>query len=545
MDGDPVAGSFSVEDAWWGAAMISPSGVVLDANEVFAAIFGIEIGELVGRSLVDLVGADVLGPERNAAKRLVAGEGPVVQYQRHIQLPRGVPWEGVIRASLLRGDDGEPAVFHVRFAESGARRPPERIAWREGDFPLALDAMKVGVAIIGLDGKLLQANAALCELTGRTEEELRDTDLLQLTHPDDRVMDVELGTRAWLGELDTYTIEKRVVRPDSSVVWVLQEVTFTRDEDGQPVQLVGQVIDISDRKAVESELDRSRQQLADLIEGIPVGLLSSGPGGLIVTANRAAAEIAGVAELPPGTDVSQLIHPDDLPATAATILQHALAGGVFQAEFRIVRPDGSHRWVRNDGRADLAADGSLLGIRGTWRDVTELKAAEELLHRQATRDALTGLANRHVVFGALAEGIARCETGDGELSVLFVDLDGFKAVNDSFGHGTGDAVLLRAAKRIASVADEADLVARFGGDEFIVAVSGRSGTDASAVEALADAIIAAVREPYEVGGERVDLGASIGIATWCQGRDADDLVNAADRAVYEAKGSGRNCWRHA
>jgi len=328
-------------------------------------------------------------------------------------------------------------------------------------------------------------------------------------------------------------------------VWVRQEITFARDETGQPVHLVGQVIDIGDLKEVEFELAESRQELTDLIEQMPVGLLSSGPDGLIVTANRAAAEIAGLEEMPAGTDVSEMIHPDDLGRIASITMELAMAGRDYHLEFRVRRPDGTVRWVRNDARPELAPDGSLVRIRGTWLDITELKSAEELLRRQATRDPLTGLANRHVVFAALAGSIERCASGLAHLSVLFVDLDDFKAVNDSYGHGAGDGVLVEAAHRIASVASQATVVARIGGDEFIVAVERTSALDARSVETLAEAIIASVGMPYELNGDVVDLGASVGIAVWVPGMTADDLVNAADRSVYRAKAAGLSCWRYA
>src|SRR5690606_33480513 len=141
--------------------------------------------------------------------------------------------------------------------------------------------------------------------------------------------------------------------------------------------------------------------------------------GLIVTANRAAADIAGVEEMPAGTDITRMIHPEDINRIVAITMERALAGNDYHLELRVVRPDGTVRWVRNDARPALAPDGSLLRIRGTWLDVTELKSAEELLRRQATRDPLTGLANRRVVFAALAASIERCASGVAHLSVLF------------------------------------------------------------------------------------------------------------------------------
>jgi PAS domain S-box-containing protein len=554
-----------LDDAWWPMFNTDPDGVVVTANQRFADLVGSSVEAVVGRSILDLLDPSSIGPEVEHARQLLAREVGLVRGHRRITLADRTTWEGEVLVSLLRDEHGEPQEFHFRLYDE-VRQPPERIAWREAEFPLALDGMRVGVAIIGLDGVALQVNRALCELTGRTEDELRGLDLLSLAHPDDREADVELGTRAWLGEIDSYTIEKRLLRPDGEVVWVLQEVTFARDENGELLHLIGQVIDISDRKAVELELAGSRAELSDLIDQMPVGLLSADASGLIVQANRAAAAIAGLGEIPRGFNAATIIHPDDLPRLADEIRRLNALRRDYHVEFRLVRPDGSHRWIRNDARPSYLPDGSFAGARGTWLDITKLKEAEEELRRRADHDALTGLGNRRLVFDRLGVALARRLAGAFEpLTVLFVDLDGFKAVNDAHGHGVGDELLRVAAERLRMVVGSDAFVARFGGDEFLVCFEAdRVGTvgegDGSAAagpgngvehaharrtEELAAAIIEAMGEPFAIDGRRLSIGASVGIASWTPGATADDLVNAADRAVYDAKRSGRSCWRWA
>ena len=542
----------SLDDGWWAMATFDGDGRVLDLNVSFADLLGRRRDELLGSQILDHVDADGIATEMQALARLRAGE-PILRYRGHLPLPDGSEWQGEILLSMVPGATRADELIHLRLMEDGRRRPPDRIAWREGDFPLALDAMRVGVAILGLDGIPLQVNRALCRITGRTEDELLAMDLLSLAHPDDRELDVELGTRAWMGEFDSYTIEKRLVRPDGDEVWVQQEVTFARDQDGVLLHLIGQVIDISDRKEVELELARSREELARLVDQVPVGLMRSDAVGRIITANPAVAAIAGYDELPRGFPMADTIHRGDMKRLGEEMAGPIAERRDYHVEFRVVRPDGEVRWVRSDSRPEFDADGELVALQGTWFDVTELKAAEDELRRYANDDALTGLCNRRMVFDGLTQAIHRCEADPerSSLTVLFVDLDGFKVVNDDHGHGVGDDVLRQIAGRLGRAVEGIGEVGRFGGDEFVAWCNAdidsgcqdeSRGDHDRTCEDLADRVIEAVAEPIEIGPGDLLVGASIGIARWHPGDTADDLINAADRGVYEAKRRGRNRW---
>jgi diguanylate cyclase (GGDEF)-like protein len=154
---------------------------------------------------------------------------------------------------------------------------------------------------------------------------------------------------------------------------------------------------------------------------------------------------------------------------------------------------------------------------------------EEELERRANHDALTGLANRALLQAHLAETIGR-------VAVLLIDLDGFKSVNDNYGHGVGDEVLLTVSARLRRGVRHGDLVARLGGDEFVVVCP---GTDLAVAERVAQRLIASLSVPMDIGSQRVRIGASVGIAMRTGHGDADVLLGSADRAMYEAKRAGR------
>jgi diguanylate cyclase (GGDEF)-like protein/PAS domain S-box-containing protein len=169
----------------------------------------------------------------------------------------------------------------------------------------------------------------------------------------------------------------------------------------------------------------------------------------------------------------------------------------------------------------------------------ERNRTQARLEHAATHDPLTHLANRAAFYDALAAGAAGPD--DRRLGVLYLDLDGFKPVNDELGHGAGDEVLVAVARRLLGSVRDPDLVARLGGDEFAVLCPELVGTEQ--LEALAARLVQVVAEPFEVRGQHVSLGVSIGASTALAGStDVDSLVEAADRALYRVKGAGKGGW---
>ena len=214
-------------------------------------------------------------------------------------------------------------------------------------------------------------------------------------------------------------------------------------------------------------------------------------------------------------------------------------------ELRISLPDGASRWVSVRSVPLRQPDGLVTAFLGTIEDVTERKGLEERLEHDATHDRLTGLGSRALLVEEMNSALARTRRGGPGVALLFIDLDGFKRVNDMLGHAAGDELLVQVAKRLRNALRGGDLCVRLGGDEFVVCCpevegSGPGGADAHALQ-LAERLLEALNEPYDVHGHEMLVGASIGIAG-ASGEDPvsiDQLLSNADIAAYRAKRLGR------
>jgi diguanylate cyclase (GGDEF)-like protein/PAS domain S-box-containing protein len=251
--------------------------------------------------------------------------------------------------------------------------------------------------------------------------------------------------------------------------------------------------------------------------------------------------IIGLDRLPGGMAEAQqvLVEPDRRRLQAA--IEHTLATGEgFDLELQGRRRDAPF-WVRALGEA---MGGSALArhLTGTVQDITERKRAEESLRVQARTDPLTGLLNRDAILGELVAMLDAPGAARAEVAVLYIDLDRFKIVNDVLGHGAGDELLVSAASRIRRAVGDDGLIARFGGDEFLVACP--VGDDPSRPERIADAILGAFGDSFRFDNEEFAITASIGIARApADGTTVQALVQNADAAMYDSKRRIRNGWQ--
>jgi diguanylate cyclase (GGDEF)-like protein/PAS domain S-box-containing protein len=244
-----------------------------------------------------------------------------------------------------------------------------------------------------------------------------------------------------------------------------------------------------------------------------------------------------------------VIHPDDRAAVEEEVGARVAEREAFVLEYRVVRADGEVRWVHEQGRAVFDEEGAVRFLDGAIFDVTDRKGLEEQLEHLAYHDSLTDLPNRVLFRDHVERAIARARrSGDG-VAVLFIDLDDFKLVNDSFGHAVGDELLREVARRMRAMVRDADVVARQGGDEFLVLIAdirdadGESKEDVAraAASALAQRIRDVLAVPMVLSGVEVDVSASIGISTHPHdAEDADALLKGADVAMYEVKANGRD-----
>ncbi|WP_018870071.1 diguanylate cyclase domain-containing protein [Thioalkalivibrio sp. ALgr3] len=233
------------------------------------------------------------------------------------------------------------------------------------------------------------------------------------------------------------------------------------------------------------------------------------------------------------------IHPDDRARVRQGINAALAEGSHYHLEHRVVLPDGGLRHVRVEGEISRDADGRPQRVLGMVRDITRDKRSEERLWHQAHHDSLTGLPNRSLLQEHLRQALSRARRNGTRLALLVCDLDGFKPVNDRLGHDAGDVVLVTVAARLRSGVRESDVVARVGGDEFVLLLEAVGGPED--VRAVGHKLHQRFAEPVEINQEAVRVGLSLGAAIYPDdGERAEELLQQADHAMYVAKnGSGQ------
>ncbi|HEY6403301.1 MAG TPA: PAS domain S-box protein [Blastocatellia bacterium] len=260
----------------------------------------------------------------------------------------------------------------------------------------------VGIARIDLDGRWLEVNQRLCDIVGRSREDLMTKTFADITHPDDLEQDVKLARRMSTGEIDTYVMEKRYYRKDGSVVWVNLTASMTRKADGSPDYFISVIEDISARKRAEDKLRESEERLRLATGAAGVGVMEwDARADIAVWENDWMYEIFGHTRTDGTISKAQFferyLHPDD-----ATMLEQALDGAMesgrpFHTIVRIRRKDGALRWLYFAGSFEMASDGAPIRMIGVLADVTERKQAEaereQLAQEQAAR-AVAEAANR-------------------------------------------------------------------------------------------------------------------------------------------------------
>ena len=290
------------------------------------------------------------------------------------------------------------------------------------------------------------------------------------------------------------------------------------------------------------ELRRVEEKLSGVLESIDNVVWSiSADGSELLYLNPAAERVYGRAVAEFFADHSlwwRIVHADDRQRVQDS-LNELIEKKSLTLEYRIVRPDGTHRWLEDHARLIRSADGSTLRIDGVANDVSERRSQAERMAHQASHDALTGLPNRSLLNDRVAQALGQARRSGRHVGVLFLDLDGFKFVNDSFGHSFGDALLCSVAARLQGAVRDSDTIARLGGDEFVVLLPDLDQPDAACrvAEKLAECFVA----PHLQGGRELHLGASIGISVSPgDGDSCESLLKNADAAMYRAKANGRN-----
>lgn len=322
------------------------------------------------------------------------------------------------------------------------------------------------------------------------------------------------------------------VMPDGSAVWIdVRAVPLGTDR----VSLTWR--DVTERHASAQALAESEARFRLLAENLGDVLIALADDRRVTYASASAADLLGwnPDELV-GTELLDLVHPDDrLAVTRCLHDSHRAEDGRASARLRIRRADGAHLWMGFVAREVRGPAGQAASAVVTMRDIHDQVLAESELHKEATTDALTGLMNRRELTLRVRAILARKDkTG---LAVLFIDVDVLKTINDNHGHAAGDGVIAVVADRLRAAVRGYDLVARMGGDEFVVVLTGARTVEAAL--RVASRIHALMEAPVEVGGTRIRASLSIGVALVGAHSDPAVAFDRADAAMYQAKRDGR------
>lgn len=403
---------------------------------------------------------------------------------------------------------------------------------------------------ISLDGDCTFANEACARILGyESPDALIGKNMHALIHhsyPDGRPMPVE--------ECQIYRAfrHNEEMHLDNETLWKEDGEAFMAEIWSHPLfsdgKVYGAVVtfnDVTEHRRAEEALSRDRQRLADLLSGSNIGTWESNiENGKVVLSARMA-EIMGYSlrELEPATMElrKKFLHPDDYRASTELIEKHLRGeSDSYECEVRLRRKDDTWIWVLEKGQvARRGDDGKPLTLSGTLEDITERKEYTERIIHMATHDALTDLPNLRLAKDRLSMAIRRSKRSGHALAAMFVDLDGFKMVNDTYGHDAGDAVLREVGERLRAGVRDVDTVARIGGDEFLLLVTELTAPENAAE--IGKKLVESIALPIVLPRCQAHVGVSIGIAFFpnCAG-DVESLIQAADEAMYKVKSAGKN-----
>jgi diguanylate cyclase (GGDEF)-like protein/PAS domain S-box-containing protein len=411
-------------------------------------------------------------------------------------------------------------------------RTVERLIDTESELRLLLDDLPE--AVISLDDACVVrgANAKAAELTGRPVADLTGRPMAALVEPARRS---EIA--AWLAAgrhgRPVAPTSFRLLHVDGPPTLVEANVDRPRQTDQG---VIVRMRDVTEREDRVRALEQARRRFQQAFHSAPTGMaLVRLDDSIILDANRSLADMLDhpVEDLV-GRSIREITHPEDLRAAAAYRARLELGiADTYLLDQRYLRRDGAFVWART--RVAVTEDEGVSLAITHIEDVTEQRRTAERLQWAATHDDLTGLPNRTELIARVDAILQDADVGD--VSLLFIDLDNFKSVNDSLGHGIGDTLLTAMSVRLRAVVGAEAVLARFGGDEFIVVLTG--GVDALAT---AERVREAMREAVVVDGTELFVAASIGVSTNDRaGVSAADLLRDADAAMYRAKARGRDC----
>ncbi|HMJ35824.1 MAG TPA: EAL domain-containing protein [Baekduia sp.] len=525
-----------------------PGRPILYVNRAFEQLFGRARDELVGRN-PDLLVGEAAEIEDRRALAFALNDG--VAHEATITLRRrdGSAFRAEMRITPVR-DAGGRLTEWIAVVDDVTERAEalDRLALAEARYRGLVEHVPAVTYVAAWDehATLTYVSPQIETLLGWPPDAfLADQDLwYRCVHPDDlgRVRAIEVASFASGERIDT---EFRMRTRDGRELWVRDKEAVIRGADGKPLFSQGVLVDVTPVRQTETALQDERHRAQRYLDIAGAIIVVLDPDAKITLLNRAGAELLGYAEGElVGRDWYDVAVPEDAREAGRAAYLEQLQADRDDAvhESRVLTRDGQERVIAWRDTAVRDADGAFTAMMSSGVDLTERRAAEEQIAYLAYHDPLTGLPNRALLQEHLELALARARRQGQGVGLLYLDLDGFKLVNDSLGHPAGDELLCHVTMRLSERRRGMDLLARQGGDEFLLLLADldRDGADKGA-RGVAEDLLRALADPFSISGAEFHIGASIGISLYPRdAADADELLRHADAAMYSAKAAGRN-----
>ncbi len=399
---------------------------------------------------------------------------------------------------------------------------PARIFWKDKD----LNYLGCNLAFAKDAGETDPQN-----VIGKSDYQMTWHDQAELYRADDRRV-IESNTPKLF-------FEEPQTTPDGKTIWLRTSKVPLYDNNNTIIGILGMYDDITEQKLSEIALRESEQHLHAIIDNEPECVKLIDPTGNLVEMNPAGLamlETDTLEEAQRNTLISYVL--PEWREQFIALHKKVMNGNNAQMEFEIEGLKGARRWLETHAVPMRDEGGKVTMLLGITRDITQRKQSELRIQYLANFDTLTGLPNRVKLDEQLTYLLSLAKRKQNNFSLMFIDIDNFKDINDTLGHNTGDALLVELAKRIRSGLREEDTVARLGGDEFILLLP---SIDAEGAQKVAQKMLRAIQGPFSIERHELNVTASIGIALYpTDGLDKETLSKNADAAMYRAKAEGRN-----
>jgi diguanylate cyclase (GGDEF)-like protein/PAS domain S-box-containing protein len=529
-----------------GVALIDAEGRLVESNPAFEEMLGYTGGELRGLYFAELgYSGDTAEDSRLYRELLQGGRNHYQLEKRYVKKSGELLW-GRLTVSLLRGngETGSEPPLTIGMLEdvTERRRAEEALKKSEERFHNLVENAGDAFFVHDLDGRFVDANQWACDSLGYTREELLGLSVTDIEKNFDPAALPELWGQVVAGV--PITLDGRHRRKDGSTFPV--EVRLGVFETGGRQLMLALARDVTERERAQAALWESETRFRQLFEHSVDALLVHDEEGRMVDCNSEACRSLGytreeLLELSVKDFVEDLLTEEEKRELGENApWRKALSGEpgatVNFHQNRHRRKDGTTFPVEvGVGSIDY---GRRRLIFASARDITERRELEKRLSYQAFHDPLTGLSNRTLFLDRLGHALARTDRREDSVAVLFLDLDNFKVINDSLGHGAGDDLLVATARRLTTCLRPGDTVARLGGDEFTVLLEDVAGKEE--VERVVSRLMDGLAAPFEIAGSEIFVTASVGVVVKASpDSNPEDLLHEADLAMYRAKESGK------